>query len=212
MLKYDYEEIKRDLYRVNLAEAKKSTEQPWLILKVHNFSQNFGFREKKVLAKIKKDDIVAANFIKDPGRQNFYENQALAFLNSMNSVRSATKLPAGGSNAQYIIDGKLGHSRDFSRIGENKSIDFEVILEDNSRILLSAKYTKDEGGAQDNQFNDLKNFIKNAEKYPKNDVKFAALADGSYYQTHGRIREMEKLANGKVIVATVENFERKVHE
>lgn len=211
-MKYDYEEIKRDLYRVNLIEAKKSTNQPWLILKVHNFSQNFGFKDKKVLNKIKRDDIVAANFIKDPGRQNFYENQALVFLNSMNSVRSVTKLPAGGVNAQYIIDGRLGNKKVFSRIGENKSIDFEAILEDDSRIFISAKYTKDEGGAQDNQFNDLKNFIKNAVKYTKNDVRFVALADGNYYQTHGRIREMEKLAEGKVIVATVENFERKVNE
>ena len=59
-------------------------------------------------------------------------------------VKDLVDLPNGGKNALYI--------------GARKSVDFAGSVTDGNheyRVLIAAKYTKSDGGAQDNQRNDL---------------------------------------------------------
>lgn len=208
-MKYDYEAEKRKLYVERLDEASKATKRDWMKLKIKNFAEKFGFSEKKVSKEIKNNKIVAANFIKDPGKQNFYQKQALEFLNSMSIVKSAKQLAAGGKNALYIVNGKIGHKKDFSSgvLDDIKSIDFKIELVDGRVILASHKYTKDHGGAQDNQKNDLLTFVRNAEKYKGDEYILMAIADGEYYKNPDVNKQFEKAANKKVLVLNMENFE-----
>ena len=138
-MRYDYEEEKKKYYKKNLDEVSKSTSKPWLKLKVKNFAEKFNFKEPKVISQIKKNKFVAAFFIKDPGRQNFYQTQALKFLNSMDSVQEARLLSSSGKNALFVINGKLGKKKEFkkSELIGNKSIDFKIQLKDGKIIYAS---------------------------------------------------------------------------
>ena len=214
MLRYDYEAEKKKLYSQNLSEVMRATRSKWLRLKVRLFSEKFDFREKEVIGKIKRDKILAANFIKDPGRQNFYQSQALKFLNSMSCVKSAIQLPAAGKNALFIINGKLGKKSDFKKrdLITNKSLDFKIMLTDGTIILASHKYTKDSGGAQDNQKNDLITFIQNAKHYKGSEYTFMTIADGDFYQQKSIQEELRLASGGKVSVCSMETFETTVAE
>ena len=205
---YDYEAEKKKLFQQNLDELEKEIlMEPLpdnLNTKIVNFSNNFDFWEKEVIAKIKKDRMFAANFIKSPSRQNFYEVEALVFLNSMESVEKAEKLPASGAGAFYVVNGILSHERPDKTY---KSIDFHIKMKNGRDIYATHKYTKDEGGAQDNQKNDLLQFIQNARKYRRKEIVFAVIADGAYYDRHGR-KELEVEASGSdVVVCSMESFE-----
>ena len=209
---YDYEMEKKKLFQRNLDELEREIfMEPLpenLNTKIVNFSNNFDFYEKEVIEKIKRDRMFAANFIKSPSRQNFYETEALVFLNSMESVEKAEKLPASGAGAFYVVNGILSHERPDKTY---KSIDFRIKMKNGKVIYATHKYTKDEGGAQDNQKNDLLQFIQNARKYRKGEIVFAVIADGTYYDRHGR-EELEMEASGsEVVVCSMESFEEVVN-
>lgn len=61
-----------------------------------------------------------------------------------------------------------------------KSIDFYWEY-NNYKFYASHKYIKESGGAQDNQYNDIKHFIENANKNSESFVKFLAICDGDYF-------------------------------
>lgn len=207
-MKYDYEVIKKKLYKERLGETKGATKQKWLKEKVGKFAEKFGFKEKDVISEIESDEIVAANFIKDPAKQNFYQNQALEFLKFMGIVEKAELLSSSGKNAWYVKDGVLGHKRDAAKT--IKSIDFRIKLKTGEIIWASHKYTKEDGGAQDNQKNDLMIFVKNARKYTGEDIMMV-IADGDYYNA-GRVADFKREARGKVVICNMENFEKVVKE
>ncbi len=211
-MEYDYEsEIKnKDLRKQNIKITQKSLSESWLKTKIKNFSEKWGFSYKKVESEIKENKIVAASFAKDPSKQNFYQTQALVFLNSMESVERAEQLPSSGSNSIFIVDGKLLKGSEIFEKKNHKSIDFQITLKNGKVILASHKYTKEAGGAQDNQRNDLINFVFEAEKYSGNFI-FAVIADGEYYKRDktwtGFVKNKE---NSKVKIFTMDNFEDKI--
>lgn len=212
-MKYDYElEMKnKDLRKQNIKITQKSLSESWLKIKIKNFSEKWGFSYKKVENEIKDNKIVAASFAKDPSKQNFYQTQALFFLNSMEFVERAEQLPSSGSNSIFIVDGKLLKGSEILEKKNHKSIDFKITLKNRRIIFASHKYTKESGGAQDNQRNDLINFVFEAEKYPNNDFIFALIADGEYYKKDKTwIEFVKNKADSKVRILTMENFEDEI--
>ncbi|MBR3169527.1 hypothetical protein IKF23_03775 [Candidatus Saccharibacteria bacterium] len=226
-MKYDYEAEKLKAYKRNLKDIpdvvknKSKRKKDWedLLVRVHNFINRFksskndpDFNEPNIIKQIENNRVVAASFIKEPSRQNFYQNQALRYLNSMTStVKSAELLPSTGKNAMFIIGGKLGKKADFTDTGTCKSIDFRIELKDGRTILASHKFTDISGGSQDNQRNDLLGgFINHAKLYNKDDFIFVAIADGPYYQIPRVAKKLEIAAEGKVLVCNMENFEEKI--
>jgi hypothetical protein len=212
---YNYETIKKELYHENLMEviaAAQEPIQPWLDFKVKSFCDTFTFGYEEIIKLIRENLYFAAHFIKDPGRQNFYENQGLAFIKTFKNIVDANKLSASGNEAYFVINGELVQRKNIENPDNNKSIDFLVKTED-LNFFVAHKYTLESGGAQDNQYNDLLNFILNANLYQGKDF-FIALADGDYYQNLTTILDNKKIkkidylkhmANKKNVFATTIN-------
>lgn len=211
-MKYDYEQElkKQDLRKQNIKITQNSLDESWLKLKIKNFCEKWGFSPKKVASEIKDNKIIAASFAKDPSKQNFYQTQALMFLNSMKIVKRAEQLPSSGNESLFIIDGEIKKGSEILDKSHHKSIDFKINLKNNKIIFVSHKYTKEPGGAQDNQRNDLINFVNEAEKYSGNFI-FVAIADGNYYKKDKTWINFLKIKDqSKVIITDIDNFEKKI--
>ncbi|PWV43541.1 hypothetical protein [Candidatus Phytoplasma asteris] len=81
---------------------------------------------------------------------------------------------------------------------KGKSIDFSFKYKDLEIIFyVFHKYTKESGGSQDNQKNDVKISIEEAktdtQKYNKN-IMILFICDGDYYSEY-KMKELKKVAN-----------------
>lgn len=205
---FDYEAIKKRLYQENLEEVIRAAQDPvesWLDFKVKSFCKTFEFNYESILNLLRENVYFAAHFIKDPGRQNFYENQALDYLKSHSVFDKVVKLPASGNDSLLIINGNLLRRREIQNTDNHKTIDFHAIIKE-INIYIAHKYTAEAGGAQDNQYNDLINFINQANPYVGKDY-FIALADGDYY------KDLTTNLNGKRInkLEYLKHIANKIH-
>lgn len=126
-------------------------------------------------------------FAKNPTRETIHQTYAIETIKqNLPYFSSFRALPAGGKNALYIISGEISGQEARKKTKRAvKSIDAEGILNvagKEIRIYFSLKYTKDAGGAQDNQYGDLIAFLKEGAKSEEKDVFFIAIADGEYYR------------------------------
>lgn len=79
---------------------------------------------------------------------------------------------------------------------------------------VSHKYTKDEGGAQDNQYKDIQEFLKNSRDTSLKNTIFLAICDGDYYKQKDsktgditKIERLKKLTDNKtVFVITIDEL------
>jgi hypothetical protein len=126
---------------------------------------------------------IASIFIKQPNRQNIFEEYALKKIKAMPIIKSAKKLSASGKDAIYIVKGNLLKIHNLPERQMHKSIDFDIETINNKHIYASHKYTKDSGGSQDNQYNDMLNFVKNANESRTKEY-FFAIIDGEYYNSN----------------------------
>ncbi len=84
-----------------------------------------------------------------------------------------------------------------------KSIDFEWEV-GAFKFFASHKYTKDGGGAQDNQYEDIQNFLRHTRDCNLKNTIFLAICDGEYYLTKDsktgditKIERLKRLTDGK---------------
>lgn len=155
-------------------------------------------------------EIVRPILAKTASRTVFQEKLQFDVLSKQSKVVSnLVDLPNGGKNALYIE--------------ARKSVDFVGYATNNVhryRILIAAKYTKNDGGSQDNQRNDLIDFAEHAPKKDDdtdNDI-IVLLADGHYYTKSRSVLDNkdffsyidEKYSDRRVIATTTEDFDMKV--
>jgi hypothetical protein len=150
------------------------------------------------MSDIKQSKYFACMFCKDPNKQNIYEKHEFDFIKQMPYVEDIVKLDPNGENSKYVNNHILSTGEDTRRThrqeNKSKSIDFKFKIlpygERKKKITIYAmhKYTESNGGAQDNQYQDLRIFLQNA---PLNREEcFIALADGEYYDK--RIFDLKK--------------------
>ena len=123
-------------------------------------------------------------FAKDPLKQNFAENLQIEYLKQTH-YKNIIKLKSGGLNAHYLFNGEIitNVSSAPKDTQCTKSLDF-LYSETDNQIYFYAKYTNDEGGAQDNQTADAQKFVVQANEYcnkNKNNKLFVLLCDGKHY-------------------------------
>lgn len=136
-----------------------------------------------------------------PQRQNTHEKVALAWLQGMPLIENVAKLASSGPSALYVHQGLLLSHKDLPNLENAKSVDFYFTLTIGglTRSYYAAhKHTHQDGGAQDNQFQDLKNFASNAVALKRETNKrYLALADGAYYakarKTTTHLKDLQKL-------------------
>lgn len=205
----DYEKEFKKQMRKNNKDVLNQLDSDAMKIKMNNFADKYGFTPKEVREKIENDEMFRSIFAKDPAKQNFYQNKAAEYISAMNNVKNFKVLPTNGDNAKYIINGNISGSKELKNKNQDtKSIDFYFEYGEYN-IYASHKYTKNEGGAQDNQYKDVQEFLKNSRDNNSKDTKFIAICDGDYYQhkdtksgDNTRIERLERLTDNKKVFVT----------
>ena len=168
-----------------IRDAYQTPVPDYLTTKIANECNRTGMNTPpEVLYDLKNRNKYAARlFCKDPLKQNFAEQFQLTWAHEHN-IPDMRALPGGGKSAYYLVNGeiKTGLSSKPSGSNATKSFDFRSDAHD---MWCYAKYTNEEGGAQDNQHADGLRFIEQAISYmkknPESMTKWIFIADGAYY-------------------------------
>jgi len=203
---FDYERKYREAYAENVLRIAETLESGKIDRKIENFCELHGFSVDELRAEIVRNKFLAAVFALNPNKQNFYETVAAEHINALPCVSGFKKLPG---SALYIIDGKLLSREEAKRVTrqnrstrrDHKTVDFSWMC-DGIRFYAAHKYTKQDGGAQGNQYHDLQTFVRESVSNPDDDVHFIAIADGPFYEMQNglagttRIKRLHALASG----------------
>lgn len=177
---------KKEARLANIQQVRDEINEPWVQTKIQNHVNAFDgiMTVEQVQEAIKTDIITASKFCKDPSKQNISENLAAEVL-------GLSKLPASGRNC--IRFNNVGDIVSTST-GNTKSADF--MLDD---YYATQKYTNGEGGAQDNQRNDVIDFLNRGSiKH-----KVAAILDGAYWDKYRPILIEKFKDNPNVLITSV---------
>lgn len=179
--------------------------------KLFNWCDRFDYDYDELLKRLKATDdiLIIGQFAKDPGKQNIHEDMAFDYLLKLPVISNQTHLPKG-KNAKFIVGGKIKNDKGTANI---KSLDCYFCYEYRNKKLefyTSNKYTKSSGGAQDNQFNDLQEFMKEARDVTDKNIFLMAVADGKYYQNkydefNTRIEYFNERYKGTRVIALTSN-------
>lgn len=202
----DYEKIKNDQFKKNVEELKSEDVKE----KIKNFSDRSGYTIDEISKKIDEDKMFRWFFAKDPIKQNIHENTAMGFIKKINGVKEFKKY---GTNDTFVVNGGImtGNELKNKQIRpKTKSVDFYWKY-NNVEYYASHKYTKDEGGGQTHQYNDLIKYITECNNSSRKNTKFLAIADGEFYEgINGkagttRIQHLKELADKRTTFAMTIN-------
>ena len=180
--------------------------------KIKNHSKRYGHTIEEVLDAVLNNEVAFRSIVgKSPERMDYYETTLVSYLNQIKIVKHAVKLPKSGPNAKYIVDGKIHIGG--GRRNDVKSLDIEITFRNEEQLYLVHKYTMEDGGAQDNQFREAKETLKNVyTRGGKIGVNLGAILDGDYY-VKLRKKSLTKLEQAKnehpdTIICTYKTFEK----
>ena len=173
------EQRKIEARKQNILEVRKDIDKSWVKDKINNHIQRFDgmFSAEDVRKQILENDLVASMFAKDPSKQNITEKL-------VSEILKIDKLPASGKSCVR-----------FSESGE-----LVFIIKEH---YATQKFTTETGGAQDNQFYDVVDFLKKGSIHHK----VAALVDGLYWENGQKdklIKEFE--GNPNVLITSVQEL------
>ncbi len=197
----NYEEKFLEQCRINhgLVVSQVLQKDEGMVKKIITYCNKSGYDYDDVVRKIKEDKMFAFHFAKDPGKQNIFENLAGEYIEGIEFISNYRKLPSSGKKAKYIIEGSILDvvaKENAKATSETKSIDFYWEY-NNKEFYALHKYTREGGGAQDNQYTDAKLFIKHANKSISPRRYFLAIVDGDYYDTWDSEAKSSKIENLK---------------
>ena len=175
-----------------LLSGKRLKKDNWLLKKIENHMERYGLSSdiEEFLHEVASSDFLASMLSKDASKQNMSEKLQISYLS--NRGIHIEKLPATGDNAVRLLNGELIYGNDRGAKA-TKSIDFNRNGE-----LICAKVTTGAGGGQDNQYRDVRDFLKEAGEYDikYGNKKFTALVDGDYY-TEEKLKTLNKFKDNK---------------
>ena len=169
----------------NIEEVRQDIDKAWVKEKIKNHIIAFDglFTYDEIRQQILTNDLVASKFCKDPSKQNISENLAAKVL-------GWEKKPSQGSKCiRFNDDGDIVSTS----AGNTKSADFQEL-----GYYITQKYTEGEGGAQDNQRNDVIDFLKRGSiKH-----KVMAVVDGDYWDSKYKALLIEEFKNNPNVKIT----------
>jgi hypothetical protein len=180
----DYESLYNLALKENIAKLQKEIDTKQTQIKIGNWAKKFKLDPIEVRQKIIDDYMFSLHFIIDPSKQSIHEEAAANYINQFPNVEYFENLPGSGENALVINNGKIISKKDADS-NATKTIDFEWESY-GYKCYASHKHTKDVGGAQDNQYKDLRNFMENIRDNNDTNIRFFAICDGDYYQNTDR--------------------------
>ena len=180
------EKKKIEARKANIEQVRREIDEFWVKEKISNHVLAFDgiMTEEEVREAILTNIIVASKFCKNPGRQNISEKLAAEVL-------GLKKLSASGKNCiRFNDEGDIVSDKN----GNTKSADFMF-----DGYYATQKYTDWEGGAQDNQYADVVDFLKRGSiKH-----KVAAIVDGPYWDKHRFELESLFIGNPNILITSV---------
>lgn len=177
-------ERKKQLIQDNLDDLQEHLKNPDYQKKVYNFATKFGFSVDEVNHAIQENLFLASCFAKDPSKQNFTEKLVAEIL-------GVEKLSPSGENC--IRFDENGDIVSINKGNVSKSADFYI---DNR--YYTQKYTNETGGAQDNQYKDVVDFlVKGSKKH-----LVGAIVDGAYWTSGHKAKLIETFKNNPNVVIT----------
>ena len=182
-------ERKKQLIQDNLDDLQEHLQNPDYQKKVYNFATKFGFSVDEVNRAIQENLFLAACFAKDPSKQNFTEKLVAEVL-------GVEKLSPSGENC--IRFDENGDIVSINKGNVSKSADFYI---DNR--YYTQKYTNETGGAQDNQYKDVVDFlVKGSKKH-----LVGAIVDGAYWTSGHKAKLIEMFKdNPNVVITSVDEL------
>lgn len=199
-----YREEYKKAVKNNINALLKEIDGQDMIDKISNWANKFEYTFDEVRGKILEDEMFQCVFIKEPSRQNLYEKLAGKYIESLEIVENFKFLSSGGKDAKYMINGKMFKGCDLEgQAKDTKSIDFQWTV-GNWEFYATHKYTKDGGGAQDNQYEDVQKFLHNTRDCNIKNTIFLAICDGEYYLAKDsktgdetKIQRLQRLTDNK---------------
>lgn len=182
-------ERKKQLIKDNLDDLQEHLQNPDYQKKIYNFAKKFGFSIDDVNHAIQDNLFLAACFSKDPSKQNFTEKLVAEVL-------GVEKLsPAGENCIRFDENGDIVST---NKGNVSKSADFYI---DNR--YYTQKYTNETGGAQDNQYKDVVDFlVKGSKKH-----LVGAIVDGAYWTSGHKAKLIEMFKeNPNVVITSVDEL------
>ncbi len=200
----DYKTRIRDEWHLNFKNNELSKGR------IKSYCERTGYDQCTVDKKIARDEMFRWCFVVDPKRQNISEKIAAKRIKSIEGVSSFKKY---GTKDLFIVAGALKKKKELKGMKpESKSIDFGWKYGGRD-FYASHKYTKESGGSQGSQYNDIQKFITDANEVGGRDI-FVAIVDGEYYNTIDsnanmtRRKRLEQRANqNNVFVKSTDELE-----
>ena len=185
----DYEAIEReqwkDSQREVVQEVRSQTSR--LIKRITTFISRFGYPQEDVFNKIENDEMFAAHFAKEPRRTGLHEAIAAAWIKALPWVNNFKVLPKSGDNSFKVTsDGNIVNSLRHLNI-PGKSLDF-MWTTGNKTFYAMHKYTKEGGGNQDSQYQEMVELMKRFLHCRDEKLVLLIIIDGEYYQTNNSKR------------------------
>jgi hypothetical protein len=159
----------------------------------------------------KTDPIYQSRFAINPGRQGLDEKLQIDWLKDTGKHPEIQKLSASGEKAITFNDGvKITGKKGKRSKSGTKSLDAQV--DDTTFCIM--KRTGDDGGAQDNQCEDVVKFIKEIRKYLEKtnaQEKYLFYLDGPYYTTARRFELQDMIPDtlkDRMIITSCESVSK----
>lgn len=205
---YKKEYAKELQQNVALVRKQLKNKDVQLVKKIKKRSDEYGIPVNKIIDEIFNCDTAVIPFVKIPAKQNFYEKTAVRMIKEIEGVLNFNNLP---NNQLYVCNGAVFDKDELRNYPSGKTLDFKWEYK-NYTIYASHKYTKDTGGAQDSQYKELQEFIKECRDTKLSKTIFIAIADGDYYFTENgragttKIEHLKSLCTQKTIACRMENL------
>ena len=174
----------------NLIEVREQIHTADIQEKIANHIERWdgSFSAEEIEARIMTDDLVASLFAVNPLRQNICEKEAIDVLGNL-----VKKMASKGKNCvRFTVDGDI-----VSKKGTDTSESADCLYL--GEYYATLKYTKEEGGAQNNQYEKVNTFLR----YGSINHKVAAIVDGPYWDKHRASLEEEYGNNPNVVITSV---------
>ena len=173
------EKLKLEARKKNILVVREEIDKTWVKTKINTFITAWDgmWSAEEVKEQILTNDIVAAKFAKDPGRQNIGEV-------AVNNLLGADK-KLGVNQVRFNERGeKISGPQ---QVGCSKSADY--LLDDG--IYYTQKFTTGAGGAQDLAYHDVIEFLEKGSIL----YKVGAILDGTYWDNGKRDELKQYFAN-----------------
>lgn len=201
----------KESYQKNIEEVRKIMEKSatsrdfkQLNAKIKKYAEKLGiFTVEQIRDEIKKSDIVASFFAKDPLKQNFSEFTMREFYEK--ETKTELKKPADMRfhKGELLLERKRV-------VGGSKSVDFVGTTTNAQQATTSIyywfKYIGSSGGSQDNQYEDVVSTIREVEEFiihnPKNTIKFCMVIAGGYF-TDTKIKSLQTKIKSETFISII---------